>query len=276
MEIFRDPLIILGGGFTGKMIYRQGLGLGRPIYITSRNPKLHLHSFPEKSRIWFDLEIEKSWENLPKKADIIWTFPPCPLEKVKGFISKKESVFHRAVVIGSTSVYQFEPSIEPVNIDENTSVNGFDSRVEGEKFLQKSLGAVVLRSAGIYGPGRNPLNWIRTGRLKNFSKPLNLIHVEDLASICLIALEKGIPAETYNISDGSPTQISELITLAGKRWNIPKPTYSKDDLRPKKMISNQKMILHFNYKLKYPVLYDALDKLEEQHFMDSLDQNSIF
>ena len=267
MSYSKIPVIILGGGYTGKVIYHQALNLNRPIFITSRSPELHLQDFPKNERIWFDLEMEQSWGNIPEYGDAIWTFPARPLDQVKKFIVEKRNNFRRLVVIGSTSSYIIESANEAASVDENSPVNMKDARVAGEEFLRRTLNAVILRSAGIYGPGRNPLDWIRKGRLKYFSKVLNLIHVEDLSSICLLALEKGTWAETYNISDGFPRLVSELIEKARFKWNKPIPHFSAD-LKTEKKVLNQKMIQHFNYILKFPDLFIALDKMDETISID--------
>ena len=79
----------------------------------------------------------------------------------------------------------------PPWIDESAPIDLTKPRVQGEEYLRNEHGAIVLRVAGIYGPGRNPLDWIRQGRVGPSRKYVNLIHVEDLAAICLAALEKG-------------------------------------------------------------------------------------
>ena len=34
---------------------------------------------------------------------------------------------------------------------------------QGEEYLRTHHGAIILRVAGIYGPHRNPVDWIRRG-----------------------------------------------------------------------------------------------------------------
>jgi nucleoside-diphosphate-sugar epimerase len=82
--------------------------------------------------------------------------------------------------------------------------------VQGEEFLRKECGATLLRVAGIYGPGRNPYRWIRSGRVSLSDKYVNLIHIEDLSEICLAALRCGAPGAAYNVSDGIPRTWREI------------------------------------------------------------------
>ncbi len=75
MNIPIFPLLILGGGYTGLVIYRQASLLKRQLAVSSREPEEHLIGIPPKQRIFFDLRQEKSWSLLPEAADVIWTFP---------------------------------------------------------------------------------------------------------------------------------------------------------------------------------------------------------
>jgi nucleoside-diphosphate-sugar epimerase len=133
--------------------------------------------------------------------------------------------------------------------------------VQGEEFLRTNCGAIVLRVAGIYGPGRNPIDWIRTGRVSPSRKYVNLIYVEDLAAICLLALDKGKPGEAYNVSDGTPYLWSEICATAQQRWGAI-PAAVKEALSPGKRISNAKLRAEIGYALRHPDLYEALSLIE--------------
>ena len=82
--------------------------------------------------------------------------------------------------------------------------------MQGEEFLRTECGAIVLRVAGIYGPGRHPYDWIKTGRVTVSDKYVNLIHVEDLAAISRAALACGASGAVYNFSDGIPRTWNEI------------------------------------------------------------------
>jgi len=133
--------------------------------------------------------------------------------------------------------------------------------VQGEEYLRNKLGAIVLRVAGIYGPGRNPLDWIRQGRVSPSRKYVNLIHAEDLAAICLLALEKGKPGEAYNVSDSTPRTWNEIYATAQQRWGVAAAA-KKEELSTGKRISTAKLRSELGYILKYPDLYEALALIE--------------
>jgi nucleoside-diphosphate-sugar epimerase len=183
----------------------------------------NLADVPLGQRLRFDFEQPSTWLNIPAGADLIWCFPATPLEKVEAFARTLDAPARRMVVLGSTSTYEtadHSAEYPPPWINESASINLTKPRVQGEEFLRTNCGAIVLRVAGIYGPGRNPLDWIRQGRVGSSRKYVNLIHAEDLAAICLLALEKGKPGEAYNVSDGQPHIWSEICATAQQRWGV--------------------------------------------------------
>ncbi|MDP3091621.1 MAG: hypothetical protein Q8N04_13150 [Nitrospira sp.] len=201
-----NPLVILGSGYTARFLWPLVADRSLMVYATSRAPEEHLDHVPPAHRLRFDLSQHDTWGNIPHDADLLWCFPATPLDLVRQFAASLSGSARRLVVLGSTSAYDTGVShaYPPPWIDETAPIDLTKPRVQGEEHLRLKHGAIVLRVAGIYGPGRNPLDWIRTGRVGPTRKYVNLIHVEDLAAICLAAVERGTPGEVYNVSDGQP------------------------------------------------------------------------
>lgn len=210
----------------------------------------------------FYLEQPSTWLNIPMIADLIWCFPATPLAQVQAFAKTLGAMPRRFVVLGSTSAYDVGHSQEypPAWIDESAHIDLSKPRVQGEEYLRKEHGAIVLRVAGIYGPGRSPLNWIRQGRVGPSRKYVNLIHVEDLAAICLVALEHGKPGEAYNVSDGTPRTWEDIYHTAQTRWGIVATGRRKDDATGKR-ISTDKLMRTLHPRLQHSDLYTELQSL---------------
>ena len=258
-----SPLVVLGSGYTGLVLHRTGTSQERTVYATSRNPLHNLTGIPSEQRLRFDLEQRSTWKNIPPDADLVWCFPATPLAQIEAFAKTLGAMPRRLVVLGSTSAYDVGRSQEypPPWIDETAPIDLSKTRVQGEEFLRASCGAIVLRVAGIYGPGRNPLDWIRQGRVGLSRKYVNLVHVDDLAAICLRALDKGKPGEAYNVSDGTPHTWNEICATAPQRWGVAAVAV-KEDLLTGKQISNAKLRTALGYTLKHSDLYDAIDLIE--------------
>jgi nucleoside-diphosphate-sugar epimerase len=200
-----------------------------------------MHLRPDQ-QIRFDLAQPETWQAIPPSTDILWCFPAVPIEWVRQFADTASLRTRRLVVLGSTSAYDDGTSTDypPRWVDENTTLDLSKPRVNGEELLRTSYDAIVLRIAGIYGPGRNPIEWIRTGRVSRSRKYVNLIHVDDLSAICLAALLHGQSGEVYNVSDGTPRTWNEICEEVERRWHIGS-SVSDEPSQSGKRLSNTKM-----------------------------------
>jgi hypothetical protein len=273
-----SPLVVLGSGYTGRVVRSIGASQGKAVHATSRSPLKNLAGIPSEYRLSFDLEQPSTWPNIPASADLIWCFPATPLEQVQAFAHTLDQPPRRIIVLGSTSAYEVsDHSTEypPPWIDESAPIDRTKPRVQGEEFLRANCGAIVLRVAGIYGPGRNPLDWIRQGRVGQSRKYVNLVHVEDLAAICLLALDKGKPGEAYNVSDGQPYIWSEICATAQQRWSVTVAATTESRTSGKR-VSNAKLRAGLDYTFKHPDLYEALALIEPADGVEAQDGQNGF
>lgn len=258
----QHSLIILGSGYTARFLVPHAERQYTRVLATSREPTKNLGYLTPDRRLRFDLARPDTWTILPGSADILWCFPAAPLNLVKQFSERLAGQSGRLVVLGSTSAYDTGNSLDypPPWIDETAPIDVTKARVQGEEYLRHERGAVVLRVAGIYGPGRNPLSWISSGRVGPSRKYVNLIHVEDLASICLLALERGTPGQIYNVSDGIPRTWRELCTAMTQDYHSTAPTPESDE-QPGKRISTHKLVATFGSVIRHQDLYTELAQL---------------
>ena len=258
-----NPLVILGSGYTARFLWPLVADRSPKVFATSRAPEQHLSYAPPVQRLRFDLSQPDTWGNIPRDTDFVWCFPATPIELVRQFIATLTGSPRRIVVLGSTSAYDLGDSQEypPPWIDETAPIDLTKPRVQGEEFLRTACGATVLRVAGIYGPGRNPLDWIRTGRVKPSRKYVNLIHAEDLAAICLAALERGTPGEVYNVSDGQPRTWKDICeTMMGPETRGFVSRAAQEEAG--KRIVSIKFLRDVGLQLAHADLYRSLRELE--------------
>ncbi len=86
--------------------------------------------------------------------------------------------------------------------------------------------SVILRVAGIYGPGRLPLERIRRGEpviCPDQATPSNRIHVDDLVSACLAAGEKGRSGGIYNCCDDRASSMTDYIYRVADAAGLERP-----------------------------------------------------
>lgn len=123
--------------------------------------------------------------------------------------------------------------------------------------------AVILRVAGIYGPGRGHAfqQFLRgEARLEgDGSRYLNMIHRDDLTGIIIMALERGRPGEIYNAVDHEPVPQSAFFGWLAAELKRPlPPTVPVDEELGRKRgitnkrVSNAKLRAEWAYRFKYP------------------------
>ena len=140
--------------------------------------------------------------------------------------------------------------------------------VETENLLkiaasEKSFPAVILRVAGIYGPGRG--YWLKQflkdqAQIEaNGERYLNMIHCNDVVSCILAALENGKPSEVYNAVDDEP--VSQLIFFAWLADHLGKPMPPVAPADPNavrkrgvtnKRVSNTRLKQELRVRFNYP------------------------
>lgn len=151
-----------------------------------------------------------------------------------------------------------------------TSASG-QARLSAERAWQGAadrlgIPLVIFRLAGIYGPGRGPLQSVRAGRARRIIKPghvFSRIHVADIAG-ALDRAHQGRPAPgIYNLADNHPAPQAEVTAYAAKLLGVPMPpAVSWAELEPasplarffrdNKRVSNEKLVDTFGVKLTYP------------------------
>lgn len=103
-------------------------------------------------------------------------------------------------------------------------------RVAAESVAQawcaaRGVRCVVLRVPGIYGPGRLPLDRLRRGEpalRAEDSGPGNRIHVDDLVTACVAALERPVDG-AFNVTDGNPATTTEFLQRTAAIAGLPAP-----------------------------------------------------
>ncbi len=84
----------------------------------------------------------------------------------------------------------------------------------------------VFRLAGIYGPGRSPIDKVRDGTAQRVIKPghaFGRIHVDDIAGVLMASMAKPDPGAIYNVCDDEPAAPAEVIAFACQLLGVPPP-----------------------------------------------------
>ena len=184
--------------------------------------------------------------------------------------------------LSATSVYG---NHEGKWVDENSktlpkSKNGVE-RLAVEKawlkmYEKNNIPLQIFRLSGIYSNIYNVLERIRSGNASLIRKEnqfFSRIHVEDIANLLFLSLNKLKKGEIFNISDDKPASSEEVMKYGAKILNLPEPKEIKlEDIesemlkafyRESKKVSNKKVKEFFKYNLKFPTYVEGLNYINK-------------
>ncbi len=146
----------------------------------------------------------------------------------------------------------------------------------------RSVRLVVLRVPGIYGPHRLPLERLARGdpavRLEE-AGPGNRIHVDDLVTALLAAVDREAAVGVFNVTDGDPASTTEFLQQTARAAGLPPPelvTRAEAAARvspgmlafllESRQVDGRRMLEGLDLRLRYPDLKTGIEaSLAEMH-----------
>lgn len=152
------------------------------------------------------------------------------------------------VYTGSTSVYpqgdgRRVTELDPVGGEAETTRALIEA--EGLALAWPGAGSVVLRLAGIYGPGRTHLiGQVRAGDVSGRPDThLNLIHRDDIPSAIEAAWGRARPAgDVLNLSDGATATKGEIVAWLAERLGVPPPSFTGQPAGGRRAVTPDRII----------------------------------
>ncbi|MCG7899300.1 MAG: SDR family oxidoreductase [Candidatus Thiodiazotropha lotti] len=139
---------------------------------------------------------------------------------------------------------------------------------------QCDLPLVILRVAGIYGPGKLPVERLRKGlpMVAEADSPItNHIHSLDLVEIAAAAMERGREGAIFNVCDGRPESMTRYFNRVADYLQLPRPPQismqeARQQLSPgmlsylaeSRRLSNRRLVEELGVVLRYPELEQGL------------------
>jgi nucleoside-diphosphate-sugar epimerase len=187
----------------------------------------------------------------------------------------------RIVYISTTGVYgdcqgNWIDEDSPVNPQVDRALRRYDAEQQLLEYGDETAtDIVILRVAGIYGPGKLPLKRIREGHpviRKQESPFTNRIHSSDLVKIALAAMNKGRHGAIYHACDGSPGTMAEYFSAVARKAGLPLPpeisllegnerlsSGMMSYMRESRRLSNDKTLRELGITLDFPELQQGLE-----------------
>ena len=268
----QSPVLVVGAGYVGTALLGRLAALGCPSYALKRG----FDAPPPGARaIVADLTDPSTLSRLPKDLRfIVYLLSPdastddayraayvSGLQNLLASDAVKDSPLERILFASSTAVYgQSDGSL--VNEESHTEPDSFSGRrlLEAEALLRTApVPSVVVRFAGIYGPGRQRLlTSVQSGTASVGTRPhlTNRIHRDDCAGFLLHLLELESPDPLYIGVDDEPCEMSVVLTWLAEALGAPPPRTgeaggSGRERGGNKRCSNQRL-RQSGYELAYP------------------------
>jgi nucleoside-diphosphate-sugar epimerase len=143
---------------------------------------------------------------------------------------------------------------------------------------QRGVPLLILRLAGIYGPGRSAFDKLRDNTARRIVKPgqvFNRIHVDDIGRVTQLAAQRTLGG-TYNLSDDEPAPPQDLVTYAARLMGVPPPPevpfaeaemteMARSFYSDNKRVSNKAIKSALGIDLLYPTYREGLEAIWRQH-----------
>lgn len=166
------------------------------------------------------------------------------------------------VFTSSTAVYGLESS-DWVDERTSTSPSSFTGRtlLRGERLVREAPvpHPVVVRLAGIYGPGRTRLlDSVRRGEATCPPSPAytNRIHRDDAAGVIRHLLGLDDPDQVYVGVDTEPADRCEVLTWMAEQLGVPAPEPGPEPARGSKRVSSARLQAS-GYRFRYPTFREG-------------------
>lgn len=138
------------------------------------------------------------------------------------------------------------------------------------------LPLLVLRLAGIYGPGRSSFDKLRAGTARRIVKPgqvFNRIHVADIGRVTALAARQKLSG-IFNLADDEPAPPEDLVSFAADLADLPPPPetpYDRADITEmaksfyadNKRVSNAAIKKALGIELLYPSYREGLRAIRD-------------
>jgi nucleoside-diphosphate-sugar epimerase len=217
--------LVLGCGYTGGALARRLVAEGQNVIITRRELAKAVQLATELGTAGIALDLATDTTSAPAGSIVVCLAPPgeAPAAETANLARFAEPA-RRLIYISSTGVYAPGGGAW---VDETwplaPATTSGEHRLAAERVLPQR--AVILRAAGIWGPGRGIEDRLRAGSYRivgDGTAHVSRIHVDDLVEAIVRAADSDLTGP-INCADDDPAPIGELADELASALGVPPP-----------------------------------------------------
>ena len=280
-----ERILIVGAGDIALRTIPQLAGRYR-VYALVRSPRENLRSLGA-TPVAGDLDDRKSLVRIGGLADAVLHLAPPPAHgnadtRTRNLLASLGPKTRRIVYISTSGVYgdcngELVDESRPLHAESGRAQRRADAEAQIRNWARRNCAnASILRVPGIYAADRLPLARLDQPCILNEEDVYtNHIHADDLARICVAALQKARPCRIYHASCDSHLKMGEYFDLVADAFGLPRPPrlgreQVKAAVSPvmysfmteSRRLANDRMKRELQVRLKYPNVADFLDSAE--------------
>ena len=281
----QETTLVVGCGYLGLRVAKVLLGRGEKVFGTTRSSERakaldragvepvivdvmdgdSLARLPSADRALYCVGYDRS-SGVPLRSVYV--------DGLRKTLGRLHDRLGRLVYISSTGVYGQDDGawVDETAPTEPRTESGLAcleaERVVRQYAAEKGLPSCIVRLSGLYGPGRI----LRRDSLLrgepivgDADKFLNMIQIDDAATVAVAALDQGEPGEVYLGSDDRPTPRREFYGVTAELLGAPLPRFTEPESatdpsrdESNKRVSNRKMRDVLGVALRYPDITQGL------------------
>ncbi len=233
-----NSVFIAGCGDIGRRVAALHRARGDAVSALARSQaSARLLQTPGIAAVAGDLDDADSLKHLSLRSAWVYYFAPPPEgqehdPRSARFLASLDPAPAKLVYISTSGVYGDHRGGW---VTEQTAPNPQTARAKARLAAETALlgwsrrthvPVVILRVGGIYGPGRLPIERIRRAELvvrREEAPYTNRIHADDLAHVCLAAMERGAAGAIYNVCDGEHGTMTDYFNAVADAQGLPRP-----------------------------------------------------
>ncbi len=276
--------LIIGCGYLGLRVARRWLDEGETVHALTRSADRAIE-FEQLgiAPIIGDVTVSESLARLPICETLLYAIgydaaagrsrQQVQINGIKSVLDVLPAETGRIVFISTTGVYGQttgewldEESVCGPTREAGLAALSAERHITDSRFGERTI---ILRLAGIYGPGRIPHRRDIIAARPIAASPdsyLNLIHVEDAVEAVLAAAKRTEPPRLYLVSDGSPVrrgeflaELARLVDAPAPRFEVPAPqALAASRSGTDKRISNARLRRELSFTPRYPSYREGL------------------